>query len=169
VAFLPGNNSVYRREVVLGLGADLPILLEAEPLLNVRLRERGHSLGIEPDAQILHAGEQTLLEFVEASYVYSRLLGSYRARIEHWSPKRIVVWVFLMPLIPFVRQFRLLTHTVTRRPEWLGTIARGMGYLLASSFAAALGQAVGLVLGAGKSREQFLLLEMNAPRDNVLE
>ena len=163
--YLPGNNSAYRREVVLALGDDLPILLEAEPLLNRRLVSRGYVLGIEPGARIRHAGEQKLMGFMEASYAYSRMFGGYRSTIECWSVSRVFLYVILTPLIPFVRVSRLLAQTALRRPEIFGSLVRGCGYLMASSFVSALGQSVGLLYGPGRSREHFLSLEMNAPRD----
>lgn len=164
-ALLAGNNSAYSRDVVLGLGGDLPNLLEMEPLLNWRLAEQGHALVIEPAARMLHANEPGLLAFVEANFVFSRLFGALRGDAQGWSDTTRVVWALSAPVLPIIRLVRLLRFAAMKRPSTLASILWSLPALLLAQYASALGQSLGLLFGEGRSPQEFLALDLNSARE----
>ncbi|MFN8380122.1 MAG: hypothetical protein U0452_15785 [Anaerolineae bacterium] len=164
-AVLTGNNAAYRRDAVLALGVDLPDLLEMEPLLNWRLTKHGHILGIEPRARIVHANEPDLLAFVEANFVFSRLFGALRGNAQGWSRATRIVWAASAPVLPLIRLARLLRFVAARRPAALGAVLLSSPALLASQYSSVVGQSIGLLIGEGHSRHEFLTLDLDAPRE----
>jgi hypothetical protein len=166
---LQGNNSAYRREVVLGLGDDLRDLLEIESLLDARLIERGYRLYLEPAARFEHANEHIVLAFWEGNYTFSRLFGALRADAQGWSVSDKYLRILAAPVIPVIRTVRLLRYVVTRKPHHLPLILRGLPYVISSQVASVAGQTMGLLAGEGRSRQQFLFYEMNMFRDEVAE
>lgn len=164
---LQGNNSAYRRDVVLGLGDDLLDLLEIESLLDWRLAERDMVLYVEPDAKFAHANEHIVLAFWEGNYIFSRLFGALRAQAQGWSFADRWLRVLAAPLLPLLRVARLLRFAAARRPTDLALILRGLPYIITAQYASVVGQSIGLVFGEGRSRQQFLFYEMNMVRDEV--
>ena len=51
---LPGHNSSYKRDLLVGYGEELELLMEGEFLLHQSLRERGEQLCLEPAAVTRH-------------------------------------------------------------------------------------------------------------------
>ena len=164
---LQGNNSAYRRDVVLCLGDDLTELLEIEALLNWRLAERGCLLYVEPEARFAHANEHILYTFLEGDYIFSRMFGALRAESQGWTAADRWSRVFGSPAIPFVRTLRLIRSLAMKRPELLPTVVRALPAILAAEVASVAGQTMGLVFGPGRSRQQFLFYELNTVRDEL--
>ncbi len=167
VTLLPGNNSAYRRAAVLELGDDLLNLLEMEPLLNWRLVARGERLFLDTDMQMVHANEISLMAFVEANYVFSRLFGALRGGAQGWSPGERAVRVLVAPILPVVRAARLVRFAITRDPAVLTLVLLGLPVVLLIQGASVLGQTVGILFGEGRARQELLSLTLNAPRDEV--
>jgi hypothetical protein len=162
---LQGNNSAYRRDLVLALGDDLRDLLEIESLLNARMVARGYRMGVEPAARFAHANEHVLLTFVEGDYIFSRLFGALRARAQGWTPEQRWSRVLGAPVIPLIRVARLMKRTALQQPQLLGLLVPALPAILAAEIASVCGQTIGLIFGEGDSRQKFLFYEMNAPRD----
>ncbi|HYO88766.1 MAG TPA: glycosyltransferase [Candidatus Limnocylindrales bacterium] len=165
---LQGNNSAYRREVVLGLGDDLRDLLEIESLLDWRLSERDYRLYVEPEARFEHANEHIVLAFWEGNYTFSRLFGALRADAQSWTLTQRWARILATPVIPFIRVARLLRYVVKHKPQHLPLILRGLPYIVSAHTASVLGQTMGLLAGEGNSRQNFLFYEMNMFRDQVI-
>ncbi len=166
---LQGNNSAYRRDAVLGLGDDLLDLLEIESLLDWRLTERGYRLYLEPQARFEHANEHIVLAFWEGNYTFSRLFGALRAEAQGWTAFDRWARILAAPVIPFIRVARLLRYVVSKKPQHLPLILRGLPYIFSAHAASVAGQTMGLMFGEGNSRQQFLFYEMNMFRDQVSE
>ncbi|MBL8144795.1 MAG: hypothetical protein JNL34_00305 [Anaerolineae bacterium] len=164
---LQGNNSAYRRDAVLGLGPDLLDLLEIESLLNVRLAERGCRLLLEPNARFAHANEHIILTFIEGDYIFSRLFGALRGKSQGWTARQRAERIIGAPLIPFVRAARLMRNTAAKRPALLPLLLPALPAIFCVEVASVCGQTMGLLLGEGHTREQFLFYELNALRDEV--
>jgi hypothetical protein len=69
------------------------------------------------------------------------------------------------PVLPVIRMTRVLRFTAARRPHALGAVLWSLPALLLSQYASALGQSIGLLAGEGRSRHEFLVLDLDAPRD----
>jgi hypothetical protein len=166
---LQGNNSAYRREVVLGLtGGDmdeLRTLLEIEALLNGRLRARGFRLYVEAQARFAHANEHVIITFWEGNYIFSRLFGALRSDAQGWSAGQRWARIVAAPGLPLLRVARLLAHLARKQPDHLEMVLREWPAVISSQTASVIGQTVGLLFGPGDSAQKFLFYELNAPRD----
>jgi hypothetical protein len=161
---IPGHNSAYRREVLLGLGDDLPPLLQSEVVLQWKLGQQGHEIGLDPAIKLAHSGETSLPAIVHGYYVMHRHFGAHRARAAGWSLGRRLLRVLSTPLVPFVRFTRYVFAALRERSSDLRIILRFPLTILIAQSAAAVGMTMGYVFGPGDSETQFLAVETNAPR-----
>ncbi|MFN8380123.1 MAG: hypothetical protein U0452_15790 [Anaerolineae bacterium] len=166
---LQGNNSAYRREVVLNLTNgdldELRDLLEIESLLNTRMGARGHRLFVEAEARFAHANEHVLLTFWEGNLIFSRLFGALRSEAQGWSAGERWSRILAAPALPFLRVTRLLVHLARHQPQQLRWVLRELPAVFSAQAASVIGQTMGLLVGPGESARKFLFYELNAPRD----
>jgi hypothetical protein len=155
---LPGNNSSYKRALLLEYGERLESMMETETLLQQDLQRKGHRLYLEAAAQVAHLNFEILPSFVRVKYLSGRVYGAARAR--GWSPLRRLTFACATPLIPFVRYRRLKRHwdacrTVTTLPRGVMAIA-WLGLLISAT-----GELIGCCFGAGRAVEQRERLEFH--------
>ena len=167
VAVLPGNNSSFKRDVLLSYGPRLAGLLANDNTLFAVLRRDGYRLLLEPQAVFGHLNETTLASAARGYFFYHRCYGPGRARELGWGPCRRAAYVALAPLIPFYFAVRFGRLLARRRSPLLGTFLRGLPHVLAAQLAAACGQAVGLVRGPGDAEVRFTRYELSEPRPTV--
>jgi hypothetical protein len=169
VEYLPGHNSSYKTAVLLGYGADLADMMNAETLLHWDLRRRGERLRFAPAARIVHANFSLWRSWLPAQYDYGRLFAGLRAR--GMSPWRRVVYVAGSPLIPLVRLMRIRRDV--ERAQAAGWWLDCLHALVAGLFLDALGQMVGYALGPGDAEARVSRFEYHRRRhmraDEVLE
>lgn len=160
---LPGHNSSYNRDILLGLGDALPLLMEAESTLHWRLRDQGHRLFQQAEAQVAHTNFARWTTWLPVSYHAGRVFSAVRTAT--WTPWRRIAFFICSPLIPFVRLGRHLRQAIAAGlPVTL--VLRIMPVLLAGLFANAAGEAIGSILGTGQSRSTLVQWDFhrNAPR-----
>jgi GT2 family glycosyltransferase len=153
--FLPGHNSSYKRELLLGYESELEQMLEAETVLHWDLRRRGLRLLLEPAAVAAHTNFSLWRSWLPVQYHAGRLFAGSRVRgMPGW--KRLL-YVTGAPLIPLVRLARIARQAAR---------ARLSGRFLASLHALAvglaldgLGQFMGYLAGTGAAREQVARYE----------
>src|SRR5688500_5467858 len=87
VDFLPGHNSCYKRDVLLGYGDRLESMMESETVLHWDLRANGHRLYLEPAARVAHMNFSLWLSWIPAQFLNGRLFAGARAR-EMSHPRR---------------------------------------------------------------------------------
>lgn len=158
---LPGHNSAYKREVLTELGDDLSELLEAETLMHIALRRRGHRLYQEPGAIVYHLNVTRVSAWIQERFQTGRRFGG--ARGHEWPLWRRVAYALGSPLIPFVRLPRLLRDRarIGAREELSGwTLALLGAALLVSAF----GEFVGYVFGSGQSMYELSKIELHKDR-----
>ncbi len=161
---LPGNNTSYRREVLLRFGDELPRLLLSEPLLQWRLAEQGERLLLEPRMRFSHTNETRLTTICRGFFLWNRCFGAARAEVLHWSWRQRAARVLSAPLVPWVRIARLIAFGVRRRRDLLGRFVwQTPAAFIAECFAVA-GHAAGMVLGAGSAPVRFVDYEVGAYR-----
>jgi len=159
-----GHNSAYKRDVLLGFGAELDRLLLVDLGLGARLRREGHRFFLEPAARIEHLNETTLAASCRAYRSYHRLYGAARAREEGWSWRRRCLYVVAAPLIPFYYLVRFSRFLARRRPADLPRFLANAPYILVAQLTGAVSQAAGILRGPGDAARRFSVYEVSEPR-----
>jgi hypothetical protein len=160
---LPGHNSSYKREILLGYGPMLETMLEAESLLHWDLRARGYRLYLEPNAKIFHINFSSFFPSMALRFYSGRLFASQRSL--HWSSIRRLCYVAGSPLIPLVRFLRLFREARQpgRRqglPRWIlpallmGLLLDGAGEMI--GYASGMGDGMGKLTDIEFHRDRYL-------------
>lgn len=151
VRHLPGNNSSYKRDILLKLGDELEDLMQAESILHRSLREQGYELLLESRTCTSHFNFSTWSSWIPLRYYVGRQFASTWAK--SWSWPRRLLFTAASPLIPWVRlwhvqkQIRRLQHG--RLPPRL------LAILLAGLLVEGLGHMAAYALGAGDCIEKL--------------
>jgi len=158
---LPGHNSVYRRSVLIDLGAALPELFAIDTVLHEMLRRAGRRLVMLEAGVISHWNETTIPAALRGHWWFHRSYGVRRANFLGWSAIRRLSYVVLAPLIPV---YALLLwgrrrHEVGRQVLW--SLLRLGPRMLLIHTASAVAQAVGLMIGEGPSLARFTDFELS--------
>ena len=146
---LPGNNSSYKREVLLHYGSQLESMMENETLIHKDLRQKGYQLYLESAAQISHLNFERLSSFIVIKFLSGRIFGAARAK--GWSLFYRLFFACGTPVIPLVRYRRYKKHWASLRKHqrlprgaismaWFGLLISAMGEMIGCCFGA--GQAV---------------------------
>ena len=155
---LPGNNSSYKREVLLDYGSHLETMMETESLIHMDLRQKGHQLYLESAAQVSHLNFERVSSFFRVKYLSGRVFGAARAR--GWSLFYRLLYACGTPLIPLVRYRRLKKQwdafRQSRRLPW-GVMPMAWCGLLVS----AAGEMIGCCFGPGQAVEKRAKLEFH--------
>lgn len=153
--FLPGHNSSYKRELLLGYEAKLAEMLEAETLLHWDLRRRGLRLLLEPAAVAAHANFSLWRSWLPVQYHAGRLFAGSRVRgMPGW--KRLL-YVAGAALIPLVRLARIARQAARARLS--GRFLASLHALTVGLALDGLGQFMGYLAGTGAAREQVARYE----------
>lgn len=146
--FLPGHNSSYKKEILLGLNLPLESLLEAETVLHWELRRRGHQLWLEPGARVRHVNFWRWSRWIPVQLWAGRVFAAARASEQNWPVWKRCLYSLLSPLIPLVRLSRLPAAAYPYLPTlWVGLCLD------------ALGQMLGYGLGAGSAQRHLCRYE----------
>lgn len=158
---IPPHNSAYKRVTLLEYGGALESMLEVESLLHQDLRTKGYRLYWEPGAKTFHVNYTVVSSWIRAEFHYGRLFGA--ARAQTWSLLKRLIYIFVGPLIPFVRLRRVLTeiHRTGKERDLLPMILPAVFIGVA---AAATGEMFGYALGAGAASRGKWNLEFHRYR-----
>jgi hypothetical protein len=162
--FVPGSNSAYRRAALLAYEPDLVPLLTTDMVLQLRLREDGHRFLLDPAARFGHLNEVSLHSAAAAMFHYHRCMGQARAAVLGWSTWRIVRYLVQSTVIPWVRTWRTVRLSIGQIGRSRGWALRRVPTMLILFHGAALGQALGLVFGVGRSPDRLTFYEVHDPR-----
>ncbi|MFZ1744920.1 MAG: glycosyltransferase [Nitrospirales bacterium] len=155
--FLPGHNTSYKREILLGYGDQLDAMMEAETVLHWDLREKGHRLHMESTASVAHTNFSLWSSWVPAQFYNGRLFAGARARQKPLSWR--IMFALGSPLIPIVRLWRI----------WAGLPSQGLKIQFLSCLHAlmtglaidGMGQMVGYALGTGNALDKVARFEVD--------
>ncbi len=156
VDLLPGHNTSYKRDLLLGYGERLEALLGAESNLHQDLRARGYRLYLEPAAKAFHTNFTEPSRWIPYLFYSGRLFAAERGR--NWPPLRRAGYSAGAWLIPLVRLMRLLPGVVRTRPDLAAGISAPLLFALVID---AVGQGVGYALGVGQAAEKVARLEFH--------
>lgn len=161
---IPGHNSSYKRDVLRSYGPELRNLLRNDNLLVKRLVADGHRLYLETAARVSHLNEDALATMWYGYRLYNRQYGHLRRELLGWSLGRRLFYAAATPLVPFYSMRHTHRDLVERRSSELGFFRRGLPTIYLAQLACALGQAQGLLFGAGDSERRFTEYELTAER-----
>jgi len=153
---LPGNQSCYRREILLAYGQDLADALEAESLLHWDLVDKGYQLRLEPKVAVGHINPTRLCSLMEEHYHGSRIFAYLRAR--HQSAFRRFVYTAGSPLIPLIRIHRIFQETREARLN-IRILWKAIVPTTINLCTGAIGEMAGYAFGVGESRQRLVLFE----------
>ena len=153
---LPGNQSCYRREILMDYGQDLADILEAESLLHWDLAEKGYRLRLDPKVSVSHINPTRLYSLVEEHYLASRIFAYLRTRRQ--SAFKRFVYTIGSPLIPLIRLRRICREIREARLD-AGILWSALMPIIINLCAGAAGEMAGYALGVGKTRQRLVLFE----------
>jgi glycosyl transferase family 2 len=159
-----GQNSSFKREVLLRYDEQLETLLNADLVLQWQMLREGYQFFHEPAVQIAHLNENTARSLMTGVFYWNWCFSHLRARYFHWSKLRRIVWILLAPLIPWVRLARIFTWMPRFGFSPFLTFLTDIPFIVAVSYCAAAGQVAGLLSKLDKGRYRFSHFEMNEPR-----
>jgi hypothetical protein len=145
VDYLPGHNSSYKREVLVGYGDRLESMMESETVLHWDLRAKGHRLYLESAARVAHTNFTLWLSWIPAQFFNGRLFAG--ARVRQMSHLRRMAYIAGSPLIPLVRLLRIAA-AVRSRPI-AARFFLSLPALIVGLAVDGAAQFVGYLLGAG--------------------
>jgi hypothetical protein len=146
---LPGHNSSYKRDVLLGYGERLGEMMEAETVLQWDLRANGHRLYLDPSARLAHTNFAHLGIWTRVQFHAARVFAATRALA--WPRWKRLLYTLGSPAIPLVRLRRIWGHS--RRLRGRERIGPALFLVLLWGLALdGIGQMVGYLASAGDSK-----------------
>ena len=135
---LPGHNTSYKRDLLLGYGERLEALLGAESNLHWDLRARGFRLYLEPAAKAFHTNFTKPLRWIPFLFYSGRVFAAERRR--NWPLLRRAGYSAGAWLIPIVRFMRLIPGVRRTRPDLVAGVSAPLLFALIVD---AVGQGIG--------------------------
>ncbi len=153
IKHLPGNQSCYRRELLLTYRSRLSEMLAAESVLQWELFARGHLLYQEPSAKVYHLNFSRLGPTLSEYCLCSRIFAANR--VHDWNRMRRILYASASPLLPLIRLRRSLEDAGRARLR-TGVTLRALPALFLTLCAGSIGEFFGYTFGAGKAHERLL-------------
>ena len=166
VAFLPGHTSAYRRDLLLGYGAELGDMLEAEWTLHADLGRRGHTLLFDPRIAVAHLNYARLRRSLRLQFLSGRMFAASRARA--WGARRRLLFFAAAPALPVKRLAGIAPHMRAAAGGRLGALD-AMPHTFLILVASGAGEALGYLLGDGGHREALARMEYRRSRNLLPE
>jgi glycosyl transferase family 2 len=161
---VPGQNSSFKREILLRYHEHLEMLLNADLILQWQMQRDGYELFFEPDARVAHRNENTFRSLCTGVFYWNWCFSHVRAKVFRWSLPRRAVWILLAPLMPWWRLAKMFTWMPRLGVSRFATFLTDIPFIVAVSYCAAAGQVAGLLNKLDKGARLFSHFEMNEPR-----
>lgn len=150
IEVMPAYNTAVKRDVLLGSGDRLELMVSQGAELAAELRAGGHRACFHPAAEIGHANVSQARAWVAQRFLVGRVLGAVRAR--QWSRLRRAVYLLAAPLLPAVILARLAAPV--RQVLRAGTLPGGsLPALVLGAIISVAGEAVSYLIGGGPELE----------------
>jgi hypothetical protein len=159
-----GQNSSFRRDVLLRYREQLPLLLNSDRLLIKKLMRDGYRCYMAPAAKVAHASESRLRTFCRGGYLGGVLHIASQAQYFQWTTARRLAYMGAALLLPVLGPSRIIAAATRRHPALLGKMLRNLPSLVLIDVYSAAGFWRGLSQGVGDSAEAFLEYELNQYR-----
>jgi hypothetical protein len=154
---LPGHNSSYKRDVLVGWGDDLAELLMAESALHAELRRHGGRLVLDPAARTRHVNVTRLRSWIRERWCSGRLYAASRSL--GWGRARRLAYAAAWPLIVPVRLPRMLGDA--RRVAGRRLAARVAAPALLGLTVQSAAEAAGYAAGPGRTAQDVIDIELH--------
>lgn len=155
-SFLPGHNSAYRRDLLLGYGEALAEMLEAEWVLQAELRKKGHKLLFDPKIKVAHLNYSFIGRSVRLQFLNGRMFAASRAN--GWAYWKRLFFALMSPAIPIKRTLRVSFDVRSNKErKWYLVSSLPMTVLLL--IASGIGEGIGYLLGDGGQRNALAQME----------
>ncbi len=164
-SLLVGHNMIYRRDVLMRYDAQLDELLENDTVFNLKLWQQGEPMGIDPDIQIQHANEKSLLTISHGYYLWHWAFAYHRWRQVGWSPGYKLLRLLTIPLMPTIRWLKYLKGALLQRPADLPLVLLYAPHIWVAQSAAALGTLLGCFFEPKQAMVAFASYEIDTDRD----
>jgi glycosyltransferase involved in cell wall biosynthesis len=148
VSALPGNNSVYDRELIEAL-LDRHRLELWEWFWQPYFRERGVQFFCDPAIQMLHKKSFGFFYFLEQRFFYSRSFAAARMAQCGWFTRGVCAAAAL--ILPAILVGRIVSCAIRKRCGWKFWTALPVMMPFLAMWA--VGECTGAMLGAGRSLE----------------
>lgn len=158
---LPGHNTSYKLEILLGYGDRLAGLLGAESVFHQDLAARGYVLWLQEGSYTEHLNMSRLLPFLKFKFSAGRLYAGTIAHDRRSSFSRRLLYAASTPLVPLARFWRLIPDL--RRAAIPPSVRFAPGFALALATALvlhAVGEATGYLLGPGNAARTYATAEI---------
>jgi len=156
VDHLPGHNSCYKRDILLGYGDKLERLMQSESVLHWDLRAKGYKLYLDPAVRTSHMNFGVIQSWLPVQFSSARVFAGSRA--QGWPAWKRIVHVCGSPLTVAIRLSRILRNMRNHRklPDTKrGVIPIILGALTLRSVA----EAYGYAFGEGTTMKKLFHLE----------
>ena len=160
---LAPHQTSYKRSVLLEYGAELGAMLEVETILYWDLISKCYRLYLEPAAKVNHLNPSLLSSYLGAEFYGGRLFGAARARYEHWSIWRRLLYIGGMPLIPIIR-FRRVLNQIRRTKLKTNLLPYILPALITGLISHSLGEITAYAFGVGNAPQRRLTIELERSR-----
>jgi hypothetical protein len=159
---LAGNQSCYRRSILLAYGDRLADLLEAEVVLHWDLLKRGYRLHQQRHAVTYHLNFSRLKPALLELFLASRVFAAARAAA--WHAWKRAVCAPACTLLPMIRFERLLADAFQAGIGWK-VLIRSLPSAIGILAAGAAGEKLGYALGPGPAKAR--LADFEGQRDRA--
>lgn len=159
-----GQNSSFKREILLRYNEQLETLLNADLVLQWQILREGYEFFHEPAAKIAHRNENTIPSLMTGVFYWNWCFSHVRANFFGWSTARRITWILLTPLMPWVRLARMFTWMPRFGFVRFLTFLADIPMIIAVSYCAAAGQVAGLLNKLDRGARIFSHFETNEPR-----
>lgn len=164
VHFVAGQNSAFKRDVLLQYDDQLELMMMADLVLQWKMMEDGHKLFFEPGAKLAHRNENTVWSLCAGVFYWNWCFANVRAQVFQWSRARKGLRIALAPLIPWVRLVKKAVSASGQGQLQPLQFLRDVPSILAVDYASAAGQVAGLVSKIDIALRKFSYFELNEPR-----
>jgi hypothetical protein len=160
VPTLPGDNSAYKRALLLEYGDRLEAMLEDEAALQCDLRARGYQLYLEANAQTRHLNFTGMSAWLSLRYHGGRMYGASRVEQNHWSLLKRLLYIAVSPLFPLMQAWPLL-RDIRRAGRQRELLPGSVPEIAAALVAGVVGEVAGYACGRGTSLEKLTRLRFH--------
>jgi hypothetical protein len=159
-----GENSAFKREILLRYEKDLEQMFYADLVLQWKIAEDGYAIFYEPAVQIAHKNENTFRSLATGLFYFNWCFANVRAHVFRWSIFRRAVWIALSPLVPWVRLAKMSLRVLRAKRVSLIRFLRDVPFILAANYFSTAGQVAGLLNPIDRAARKISNFEMNEPR-----
>ena len=164
VELVAGQNSSFKRDVLLRYEPHLEMMLNADLVMQWKMKQDGYRFLYEPGVKLAHRNENSFRSLAVGVFYWNWCFSNIRARMFNWGIFRRAVWFAALPLLPWVRASRIARRMWSRGYQPFFQFLRDVPFVLAIGYCSAAGQAAGLVNRLDPGVREFSHFEMNEPR-----